>query len=583
MIPNKSLQHKWLQALEKSDIDEGRLHRGQEYAWSGNVEELDINNNEVSAEIEGNYGNYTVEINFKTLNQSQIEQVNEIIESNPDISSEINNGNIPYKLFGLLEEKNIYLIPETFDNYYSDCDCPDDACFCKHIVAVYYAISQKISEKPLLLFVLNGLTVNNPEFKIEKSFKTQAREKLESLLDKADAQILKQIIVNLTFKSKDNYRKCLDIIEDSMPLEDEEKAECSSEKFMTIWNEVKWEIKKIEEYGYKGDYDEEESLEIESKLNEIKEELEKGKAIKKIREEFINDALTYIDTDFGCEILDTIHAACYDKNELRFLAEEIQDSHAYKAMRIYKELADREKYLELRLKNLEDGSDYFDLVKFYKQNGEPDKAITTAYKGLEEGKGNLTTLRMFLSEIAQNSGNREEYLRLQFEETITWLNLEKYKAFKEICSEDEWKHFEPKFLVAVDKISDNEKIRILLERQEYKKALNLLLSGVDTHYKHYTPDTNTVSFNAAEKLETMYPKEIVKFYIDYLGDTNSAKDRKRYAAQAKIAVKIKNTYENNLKTPEKWNEFARNIKCKNKNKPAFQQEFSKVIKNWKEI
>jgi|GEM_PF-5722539 len=108
MIPNKSLQYKWIQALEKTDIDEGRLHRGQEYAWSSNVEELDINNNEVSAEIEGNYGNYTVEINFKTLNQSQIEQVNAIIESNPVISSEINSGNVPYlKRFAVKMNGNI--------------------------------------------------------------------------------------------------------------------------------------------------------------------------------------------------------------------------------------------------------------------------------------------------------------------------------------------------------------------------------------------------------------------------------------------------------------------------------------------
>lgn len=326
MIPNKSLQYKWIQALERTDIDEGRLHRGQEYIWSGNVEELDINDNEVSAEIEGNYGNYGVTIRFKQLNQSQIEQVKEIIESNPDISTEIQNGNIPHKLFDLLEEKNIYLIPETFDNYYSKCDCPDDIRPCKHIAAVYYALSQDISKKPLLLFVLNGLPVNNPEFKIEKSFKTQAREKLENILDKADIEALKQIIIDLTFKSKDNYLKCLDIIEDNISLEDEEKAECSSEKFMTIWDEVKSEIKKIEEWGYSGDYDEEESLEIESKLNDIKEELEKGKASKKVREEFINDALPYIDTDFGCEILDTIHAACYDKDELRFLAAEIEES-----------------------------------------------------------------------------------------------------------------------------------------------------------------------------------------------------------------------------------------------------------------
>ena len=146
-----------------------------------------------------------------------------------------------------MEEKNIYFIPKTFDDFYSSCDCPDDTHPCKHIAAVYYALSQEISEKPLLLFVLNGLTVNNPEFKIEKSFKIQAREKLENLLDKADIETLKQVILDLTFKLKDNYRKCLDIIEDSMPFEEEEKAECSSEKFMTIWDEVKWELKKIEE------------------------------------------------------------------------------------------------------------------------------------------------------------------------------------------------------------------------------------------------------------------------------------------------------------------------------------------------
>jgi len=37
------------------------------------------------------------------------------------------------------------------------------------------------------------------------------------------------------------------------------------------------------------------------------------------------------------------------------------------------------------------------------------------------------------------------------------------------------------------------------------------------------------------------------------------------------------------RSPKKWNEFARNIKYKNKNRPAFQQEFSKIISGWRDL
>ena len=575
MIPNKTIQHKWLQALENTDIEEGRLHRGKEYVWSGNVEELDINGNEVSAEIEGNYGNYEVQIKFKQLNQAQIEQVNEIVESDPDISAEINSGNIPYNLFDLLEAKNIFLIPENFDDYCSDCDCPDDTHPCKHIVAVYYAISQEISEIPLLLFVLNGLPVNNPEFKIEKSFKTQAREKLENLLRKADKETLKQIIIDLTFKSKDNYRKCLDIIEDSMNLEDEEKAECSSEKFMTIWDEVKWKIKKIEEYGYSGDYFEDD--EIQGELAEIKEELEKGKASKNARNEFINDAMSYIDTDFGGGVLDCIHVACYDKDELRSLALEIEDSHNNRSMTIYKELADKDKYLELRLKNLENSRDYYDLVEFYEENNESDKAVKTAYECLQKVQYGKDDLLDYLAKKALDSNNRIEYLRLKFEKYGKHLTFESYKSFKSICTEEEWKQYEPEILIKLDKTYQNDKMLIYMHRQEFDKAVNILVQIREGW--HYF-NMQSAGFLTAEKLKEKYPEQVLQFYMNSIGDLDLAKDRKIYANQAKVAAKIQDIYENIMKTPEKWVEFAKNTKYKNKNRKAFQEEFGKVIKGW---
>jgi hypothetical protein len=44
-------------------------------------------------------------------------------------------------------------------------------------------------------------------------------------------------------------------------------------------------------------------------------------------------------------------------------------------MRIYRELNDREKYLDLRLRDLDYGDDYCDLADFYWKHGEREKAL----------------------------------------------------------------------------------------------------------------------------------------------------------------------------------------------------------------
>lgn len=590
MILNKLIQHKWLEALENTDIDPGRFHRGEEYACSGNVEELDINNNEVLAYIEGNHGNYQTEIKFKKLNQDQINKIIEIIKSNPDISTEISNGNIPDRLFDLLEKNGIYLIPKIFDGYYSDCDCADDAWPCKHIVAVYYDLSHEVCKKPLLLFELKGLPVKelfektqisqNIEFKLEKSFKQQTKEKLEAFLNKADSRTLKQIILDLTFKSKENYRKCLDIIEDNIDLDDNEKSECSSEKFITAWDEVKWEIKRIEEYGYYEDFDEAESLEIEDKVNKVKEELEKGKASKVARKEFIDDALSNIDNDFDSVILDAIYAACYEKDELLYFAGEIENSQTSTALSIYKELSEKDKYLELLLKHLESCSDYYDLVNFYEENNEPQKAVEIAYQGLQKTDGWKGNLLDYLAKKALDSNNREEYLRLKFDKYINRLSFHSYKSFKSICNEEEWKQYEPEILSRIDKLYSTDKMLIYMYREEFDKAINIL---VQSQANYYNLSMQSAEFLIAEKLKEKYPAEVIQFYMNSIGNFDSAKDRKTYANQAHIAAKIQDIYENVLKTPEKWNELAKDIKDKNKNRKAFQQEFGKVVLGWRNL
>jgi len=64
---------------------------------------------------------------------------------------------------------------------------------------------------------------------------------------------------------------------------------------------------------------------------------------------------------------------------------------------------------------------------------------------------------------------------------------------------------------------------------------------------------------------------------------NRSLTRKQYASKAKLVAKIRQLYVDILKTPEEWTAFARCVKLDNAGRPAFQEEFARVIPGWKEI
>jgi len=102
----------------------------------------------------------------------------------------------------------------------------------------------------------------------------------------------------------------------------------TTEKFMSIWDDVKWELEKIERDGYDIDwpYGDNDSP-IDEKLTEIIEELSKNVASKSERMEFIEESLSYITTDgFEDAVYKALRAACYDKDELLYVAQQLEAS-----------------------------------------------------------------------------------------------------------------------------------------------------------------------------------------------------------------------------------------------------------------
>jgi hypothetical protein len=119
------------------------------------------------------------------------------------------------------------------------------------------------------------------------------------------------------------------------------------------------------------------------------------------------------------------------------------------ARRIYRMLGNREKYLELRYRRMNYGADFHDLATFYWEAGEKKKALQVAETGLQKGQGRMDELRQFASDRAEESGDREKYLAIQYAQAMDGLTLKKYKSLKKICTKAEWPHFESKVLAGV--------------------------------------------------------------------------------------------------------------------------------------
>ncbi|MEI8129829.1 MAG: SWIM zinc finger family protein, partial [bacterium] len=538
-------------------VDSARIDRGINYADHEMVGELQFHFSSVKAEVGGSsYNNYNVEIELPRFKKDEISKISTILKKKFT----------PQKTLEEIKKSGVDIVPAIFDNISLDCNCLDDNYVCKHIVAVFHELAERIEQEPLLLLELRGININNKNDIFDK------------YLDAANEAILKRLVKNLIKKSKENYHEVLDFLQDNIELDNESEQNFASEKIMSLWKEIKRDVKgtsyyEDEEYAY---------VKVCDILYKMEQEFERGNVPKGTKRKLIQEVIKILsdeeDAYFVDELLSTLLATCEDKEDYNYLAEKIENIEGYYkkyAIDLYRKAGNKEKYLELRLKALEYGCDYYDLVTFYEENNEEGKAVKLAYEALEKCHYKVNDLLDYLAEKALKSGNREEYLRLKFQKLFSdRINLENYRAFENICNKTEWTKYEEKVLKEVEKTCHGDRINIFMYREDFENVIKILAK---INFSNYI---DSAEFKAAEKLKVKYPKDILKFYLTVIGDLTTAKDREFYTRQAKIAVKIQDIYINILKDEDSWNLYIKDIKDKNKNKKALQDEFSKKIKNW---
>ena len=413
--------------------------------------------------------------------------------------------------------------------------------------------------------------------------KPKKEDALVELLKVASSAVLTDLILELATDRPNIRRESFDFLKTRVSVSKALEKRSEGEIVLALWSELAPDLDELDDYGG-GDYATEDH--VAGLLDQIRTQLDSKKVGSDHRREILDRVLPFIESgNAGMDdmLYEVAYAACYDDSDLRGLAEAFEvmqgDWELTNARRIYRRLGDRDKYLELRTDHMVYGADYHDLATFYWESGEKEKALQVADKGLRKGKGRMDELRQFVAGRAKESGDREKYLALQFAQATDGLTLGKYKAFKKMCRAAEWALFEPKILARLRDAWRTEKLKIRMYRKEHSEAIAILTKG-----RYPTSDWDVVDeIRVAKKLEKRYPEEILKYYISGLGNLKVNATRKEYIRKAKVMVKVRHMLVEVLGDEARWNKYAAKVKQDNNRRPAFQEEFARMLPGWRSL
>ena len=148
---------RWTEFLEKSKLG-ARLGRGRNYAVSGQVSTVTIDNGHVSARVQGTQTTpYESSISFPCVTGESRTRILRALWAKPIWIARLLTGDLPYEIDALFQAENCPLIPRHTRNLTSHCSCPDWANPCKHLAAVYYLLGETLSKNPFFLLELHGI------------------------------------------------------------------------------------------------------------------------------------------------------------------------------------------------------------------------------------------------------------------------------------------------------------------------------------------------------------------------------------------------------------------------------------------
>lgn len=149
----------WLRSLTHIDYD-NRIPRGATYARKGNVIDIKLKDNIITAKVSGSrITPYKVNIIIPPFFPEQIDALmNELIKY-PGIISRLMNREMAPEIMSIARSCGLKIFPEKWTDLKMQCNCPDWAVPCKHLAAVIYMFSREIDNNPFIVFSMHNVDI----------------------------------------------------------------------------------------------------------------------------------------------------------------------------------------------------------------------------------------------------------------------------------------------------------------------------------------------------------------------------------------------------------------------------------------
>lgn len=148
---------RWEETLKGFDIT-NRLQRGKRYARRGQVLSIEIEEGQVTSEVQGSRSDpYEVTIRLRPYDSEEWDEIVDAFRHQPYFAAALLAGDMPAGVEGVVERAGVTLFPEREADLETDCSCPDWSNPCKHSAAVYLLLAEEFDRDPFLLFRLRGM------------------------------------------------------------------------------------------------------------------------------------------------------------------------------------------------------------------------------------------------------------------------------------------------------------------------------------------------------------------------------------------------------------------------------------------
>jgi len=201
----------WNRNLEAYADYSNRIGRGRSYVRCGSVLDLQIQEGNIKALVQGSDSNpYSIVIKIKSLEKTIWEEIKDFCAGKLDSLQELLMGKFPEALGEIFTAhgKGLFPSPKEID---FDCSCPDWASMCKHVAATLYGIGARLDHEPNLFFLLRKIEIGD-------LISETIRDKTEELLTRAKRKSLRIIegqdlssVFGIELDSAPGFRKKIDV------------------------------------------------------------------------------------------------------------------------------------------------------------------------------------------------------------------------------------------------------------------------------------------------------------------------------------------------------------------------------------